>query len=134
MRSFVFEFGNGFHPSFDLFIEPEANLSYPLIMAIHLIAGAVPLNLVRTSSGSIEPDFDFIKALRDKASSPEDLTALFKEKSSKDQKKLGMQMEVLAVDLQAPTLAFDIARALLKGGINFSTKEGLMSNKSLLCV
>ena len=115
----------GFHPSFDLFIEHEANLSYLFIMAIHFISGSVPLKLVlasRGSSNSIDPDFDFIQALRDKADSPKDLTALFNEKSSKDQKKLGMQMEVLAVDLRDPTLAFDIARALLKGGINLSAR------------
>jgi len=125
MSAFVSEFVRNFHSGFDLLVEHEANLSYLFIMAIHLISGSLPQNLVRASRGSskaIEPDFDFIQALRDKASSPEDLTALFIEKSSKDQKKLGMQMEVLAVDLQAPTLAFDIARALLKGGINLSAR------------
>ena len=125
MSAFVFEFVRNFHSGFDLLVEHEANLSYLFIMAIHFISGSVPLKLVlasRGSSNSIDPDFDFIKALREKVSSPEDWTALFRDKSPKDQKKLGRQMEVLAVDLQDPTLAFDIARALLKDGITLSIR------------
>jgi hypothetical protein len=70
----------------------------------------------------IEPDWAIIDNLRNNDNSPESLVKRVMSMSSQDRKKVGSQIEYLAVHQGDSTLAFDIAISLCRGGFKLPAR------------